>query len=197
MRSYRGPNTANRQTLEGGDAQFLGAPQLGWLLDGLRQSRAKWKVIASDMPIGVVVTDGPLFEAVANEEHGPPLGRELEIARLLRGIRDARVSNVVWLTADVHYTAAHYYDPAKASFTEFSPFWEFISGPLNAGTSRPGRLDNTFGPQVMFQKGQANVGPAAGLQFFGEVNIDPAGPLTVTLRDIKGAALFEKKLEAL
>jgi len=156
-----------------------------------------WKVIASDMPIGVVVTDGPLFEAVANQEHGPPLGRELEIARLLRGIRDARVSNVVWLTADVHYTAAHYYDPAKASFTEFSPFWEFISGPLNAGTSRPGRLDNTFGPQVMFQKGQANVGPAAGLQFFGEVNIDPAGPLTVTLRDMKGAPLFEKKLEAI
>lgn len=196
MRSYRGPNTNNRQTQEGGDAQFLGAPQLGWLLDGLRTSRAKWKVIASDMPIGLVIGDGPgVYEAVANGDNGAPLGRELEIARLLRGIRDARISNVVWLTADVHYTAAHYYDPAKASFTEFSPFWEFISGPLNAGTSPPGRLDNTFGPQVIFQKGQARVGPAAGLQFFGEVNIAVDGAMTVTLRDMKGAALYEKRLD--
>ena len=119
---------------------------------------------------------------------------------IARALRDARVSNVVWLTADVHYTAAHYYDPAKASFTEFAPFWEFVSGPLNAGSFGPGQLDNTFGQQVVYQKhperGQAGVGPAAGLQFFGEVNIATDGAMTVTLRDMKGAALYEKKLEA-
>jgi phosphodiesterase/alkaline phosphatase D-like protein len=34
------------------------------------------------------------------------------------------------LTADVHYTAAHYFDPNKAAFQDFDPFWEFVSGPI-------------------------------------------------------------------
>jgi alkaline phosphatase D len=201
MRSYRGPNTYNRQEREGSDTDFLGAPQMGWLMDGLKASKARWKVIAADMPLGLLVGDGrdaagrPMFEASANGD-GPALGRELEVSRLLTGIRE--VKNVVWLTADVHYTAAHFYDPAKARYTEFSPFWEFVSGPLNAGTFGPGVMDNTFGPQVMFQKhpprGQANLGPAAGLQFFGEVSISGAGEMTVRLRDMSGAVLFEKAL---
>ena len=70
----------------------------------------------------------------------PPLGRELEIARLLNFIEDNRIRNIVWLTADVHYTAAHFYHPARAQFTEFDPFWEFVSGPLNAGTFGPQRV---------------------------------------------------------
>jgi len=103
------------------------------------------------------------------------------------------------LTGDVHYTAAHYYDPAKAQFAEFDPFWEFVSGPLNAGTFGPSRLDNTFGPQVIWQKtppaGQLNLPPSAGMQFFGQVQIEAkTGAMTVTLRDLAGAALFAKTL---
>ena len=45
--------------------------------------------------------------------------------------------NTVWITADMHYTAAHYYDPNAAVFQDFEPFWEFISGPIHAGTWRP------------------------------------------------------------
>ena len=67
----------------------------------------------------------------------PPRGRELEIADLLRFISDRRIRNVVWITGDVHYCAAHHYDPARAAFTEFDPFWEFVAGPLHAGTFGP------------------------------------------------------------
>ncbi len=100
--------------------------------------------------------------------------------------------NVVWLTADVHYCAAHYYDPAKAAFRDFDGFWEFVAGPLNAGSFGPNTLDGTFGPQVVFVKapppGQVNLSPYSGLQFFGEVNIDAqSGRMTVDLRDINGA----------
>ena len=151
MRSYRGPNTANDQAEPGPDTAFLGAEQIRWLKQALLASDATWKVIAADMPIGLIVPDGELFENLANGD-GPPRGRELEIAGLLRFIRDSGIANVVWLTADVHYTAAHYYDPNRAQFQEFTPFWEFVSGPLNAGTFGPGELDNTFGPQVAFQK---------------------------------------------
>ena len=53
---------------------------------------------------------------------GMPLGRELEIADLLKFIKDQAIANVVFITADVHYAAAHYYDPGQAKFSEFTPF---------------------------------------------------------------------------
>jgi alkaline phosphatase D len=161
-------------------------------------------VIAADMPLGLIVWDDfrarQGAEAVAQGDDGPPRGRELEIAGLLRFIRDNRIRNVVWLTADVHYTAAHYYDPDRARFQEFAPFWEFVSGPLNAGTFGPNQLDGTFGPQVVFQKappaGQFNLPPLAGLQFFGQVDIDGASEvMTVRLKDLTGATLFSQELE--
>jgi alkaline phosphatase D len=98
----------------------------------------------------------------------------------------------------VHYTAAHYYDPDKAQFQEFAPFWEFVSGPLNAGTFGPGELDNTFGPQLMFAKappgGQVNLPPSDGLQFFGQVDIDEDEVMTETLKDLTGATLFTQEI---
>jgi alkaline phosphatase D len=40
-----------------------------------------------------------------------------------------------------------------------------------------------------------NLSPYAGLQFFGEVNIDSRnGELTVDLRDLGGASVFSKTL---
>ena len=88
------------------------------------------KMIASDMPIGLLVRDGKEhFENGANGD-GPVLGREHDIADVLRFIKHNAIQNVVWLTADVHYTAAHYYDPNQAQFQDFNPFWEFVSGPL-------------------------------------------------------------------
>jgi alkaline phosphatase D len=199
MRSYRGPNTANDQAEPGPATTFLGQEQISWLKQALLASDATWKVIAADMPIGLIVPDGDLFENGANGD-GPARGRELEIAGLLRFIRDSGITNVVWLTADVHYTAAHHYDPNRAQFQEFAPFWEFVSGPLNAGTFGPGELDNTFGPEVAFQKappeGQSDLPPSAGLQFFGQVDIDGASEvMTVQLKDLTGATLFTQELE--
>ena len=205
MRSYRGPNTYNRQQSPGAETAYLGRAQIEWLKRGLAQSRATWKVIASDMPLGVIVGDGkdkegrPVFENSANGD-GPPLGREIEIAELLQSMKRAGVKNTVWLTTDTHYTAAHYFDPGKAQFQEFDPFWEFISGPVHAGTFGPGTLDNTFGPEVKFfkapPKGQANLPPSSGMSFFGEVGIEAKSRvLTVTLRDVSGAALFVQRLD--
>jgi alkaline phosphatase D len=203
MRSYRGPNTDNRQPERGPETAFFGKEQLAWLKVELSQSRAVWKVIASDMPLGLQVGDGtdgagrPRFENVANGD-GPALGRELELADLLRYIKRARVRNVVWLTADVHYTAAHHYDPRRARFRDFAPFWEFVSGPLNAGSFGPNALDDTFGPDVVFQKAPPapNYSPFAGLQFFGQVDIDARSEtMTVRLKDIDGNTLYTQDLQ--
>ena len=206
MRSYRGPNTANVQSTPGPETAFLGREQLDWLKSGLEDSKAVWKVVAADMPIGLNVGDGslpggiPRWEAIANGNHGGPLGRELEIAELLSFLKRQKVRNVVWLTGDVHYCAAHYYDPGKAAFPDFDGFWEFVSGPLNAGSFGPNTLDGTFGPQVVFFKapppGSSNLSPYAGLQFFGEVNLDAQShEMTVDLRDINGVSVFSRTLQ--
>ena len=205
MRSYRGPNTANLQTAPGADTALFGREQLDWLKVGLQRSRATWKVVATGMPLGLQVGDGRLdtgearWEGVANADAAAPRGRELELAELLSHLRRQQVRNVVWLTGDVHYCAAHYYDPARAGFRDFDGFWEFVAGPLNAGSFGPNALDATFGPQVVFSKapptGQVNLSPYAGLQFFGEVQVSAAsGEMTVELRDISGASVFSRQL---
>ncbi|WP_317205404.1 alkaline phosphatase D family protein [Janthinobacterium sp.] len=201
MRSYRGPNSANLQNVEDAASAFLGSAQVDWLIAALKASTATWKVIAADMPISLQVGDGKnaqgqaMWEAVANGDDGAPLGRELEMARLLKSIK--AVANVVWITTDVHYCAAHYYDPAKARFADFAPFWEFVAGPMNAGSFGPGKLDQTFGPTAVFSKSPPlqNSSPFAGFQFFGEVRIDPQSKaLTVELLDLDGVSQFSKTL---
>jgi alkaline phosphatase D len=201
MRSYRGPNSFNRQTVESDATAFLGSQQVEWLVSELQASKATWKVIAADMPLGVYVADGKdaqgndKWEAVANGEDGPASGREMEIARVLRSIK--AIKNVVWITTDVHYCAAHYYDPANAQFNDFSAFWEFVAGPMNAGSFGPNKLDKTFGPTAIFQKAPPaqNMSPFAGFQFFGEVNIDPQSKsLSVALIDFDGVSQFTKTL---
>lgn len=200
MRTYRNANSTDDQAT---DAQgILGAEQLRWLKRELSRSRAVWKVIASDMPLGLVVPDTgdgkPNIEAVAQGDPGAPLGRELQIAELLRFIKHRRITGTVWLTADVHYTSAQHYQPSRAAFTDFEPFWEFVSGPLNAGAFPANTLDNTFGPDRVFIKAPttANALPAGGYQFFGEVDIDGgSGELTVRLRESDGTVLFTQVLQ--
>jgi alkaline phosphatase D len=195
MRTYRDANGPDTGTVP--DGGILGARQTAWLQRQLAASTAVWKVVAADMPLSLIVSDANGIEAVSQGNNGAPLGRELEIAQVLSSIKRHGVRNVVWLTADVHYTAAHHYDPSRASFTDFAPFWEFVSGPLNAGAFGPNQLDTTFGPDVVFAATPPapNTSPADGFQFFGEVSIDGrTEAMTVRLRDIDGSSLFSVDL---
>jgi alkaline phosphatase D len=200
MRTYRNANSPDDQTTD--PQGILGREQLEWLKRELSRSRAVWKVIAADMPIGLVVPDGtegkPHYEAIAQGDPGTPLGRELQIAELLRFVKHRRITGTVWLTADVHHTSAQHYQPSRAAFTDFEPFWEFVSGPLNAGAFPASALDGTFGPERVFVKAPtaSNVSPADGYQFFGEVDIDgDSAEMTVRLREQDGTVLFTKVLQ--
>ncbi|GAB3645414.1 alkaline phosphatase D family protein [Glycomyces tarimensis] len=195
MRTYKDANGAN--TGEGGS--ILGSRQLSWLKRELKQSKATWKIIAADLPIGLVVPDGSAAqEGIAQGDDGAPLGREAEIAELLSFAKRKGVRNLVFLTADVHYTAAHHYSPDRAAFQDFDPFWEFVSGPLNAGGFGPNRLEGTFGPEAVFVSAPpaANTSPAEGHQYFGEVVIDAETEVCeVALRDLDGNTLFTQAIE--
>lgn len=198
MRTYKDPNDGNRYA----DAArgLLGAEQREWLKRELVASRATWKVIANDLPLGLLVPDGPdAWEAVAQGDDGPPLGRELEFADVLGHAHRNGVTGIVALTADVHYAAAHHYSPARAAVGDFTPFWEFVAGPLNAGGFGPNPLDGTFGPEAVFIAAppRANASPMESSQFFGEVRIDGRSErMTVRLRDIDGRVLYKVELDA-
>lgn len=204
LRSYRGPNTPNVQPVEGDDTRVLGPRQRAWLKEALKRSTATWKIMMCSMPLGLVVRDFPdtkSFEAMANADPGVPLGRELEFAELLTFLHREGIRNVVWVTADVHYCAAHHYDPARARVATFRPFWEFVAGPMHAGTFGPNQLDPTLGPEVRFLGIPAgmkpNRSPADGFQFFGTLRADGArDTLTVKLHNLAGEAIWSHDLEA-
>ena len=106
---------------------------------------------------------------------------------------------MVWVTADVHYASATHYAPERAQFTDFKPFWEFVGGPINAGTFGPGEIDRTFGPDVRFVSIPAdmkqNRSPAELLQFFGIGKIDAKSKtLTVTLHNTDGKEIYRVEL---
>ena len=152
-------------------------------------------MIAADQPLGLATPDA------VGQGDGPLTGREFEIADLLSFIKAARIPNTVWITADVHYTAALHFDPSRAQFQDFEPFWQFVSGPLHAGTWTPRLSDDTFGPRVHYEKACSekqgdNLAPCFGLQFFGHVAIDGESEvMTVTLKDVGDRALWSTRIE--
>ena len=155
MRSYRGGNDTFRVTAghsragPGEVADRVGHRLVGDLEGDLGRPAAVDPVDARcDL-------DGP-----CNGDDGKPMGREPELARILSAWQRAGVRNVVFITADVHYTAAHHYSPERAAYTDFDPFWEFVSGPLVAETfpRKDGLLDRNFGPEVVFSKGNDCLG---------------------------------------
>jgi len=197
-RTYRTPNEP--APLEGA---LLGAQQTAWLLDELSASRATWKVIACNMPIALVISEKGRTIPQANDgwgnENGPPRERELELARLLSGMRARGVKNVVWISADVHYAAAHRMSPARAAFKDFDPFWELVAGPMHATAFPRKPLDDTFGPEVAWSSADWDTlgSPATGAQHFGLLRIDGrTGVLSVTFVDARGRDLHRMTLSS-
>ncbi|RRQ14416.1 alkaline phosphatase D family protein [Corynebacterium bovis] len=94
-----------------------------------------------------------------------------------------------WLIREVNYS------PDRAAFQDFSPFWEFVSGPLNAGGFGPNDMDPTFGPEVVYVhapgKDHANSSPLDDFQHFGEIEVDgDSRELTVRLFTTRGTELW-------
>lgn len=191
-RTYRTPNEPPGEAM-------LGAAQCAWLLEQLTHSRAIWKIIACDMPIALPVsepgkTKKRAFDGWANES-GPPQEREVELARLLSSIKARGIKNAVWITADVHYCAVHRFDPDKAVYRDFDPFYELVAGPMHARTLPRKPTDDTFGPEVEWSSSSWDTfdSPLTGAQFFGLLAIQKE-TLSVRFIDARGRELHRHEL---
>ena len=188
-RSFRTPNAVNPEVM-------LGRAQATWLVETLAASRARWKLVACDQPLALVIPDDDRFEGFAAGSR-EATGRERELAAVLIRLKEQAVRNIVWVTADVHYAAAHHFDPQRGSAIAFDPFWEFVAGPIHAGTFGPNPLDPTFGAEVRFQwapqPGQENLAPWDGLQSFGTIDVT-RDALAVALWGIDGRARYRVQI---
>lgn len=198
-RGYRGRNSRGDEAEYGPAAYWLGPTQVRWLRQALRESTATWKILCCDMPLGLASPDRDGWDNAFNG-NGPPAGRELELADLLRGIKSDGVKNTAWITADLHYAAATRYDPARAQFRDFDPTWEFLAGPLHAGSFLRQPMDDTFGPDQVYcsvPEGMRNGRPPTeGHQYFGLLDVDArSGRLTVSLRDQRGSVRFQHAMD--
>jgi phosphodiesterase/alkaline phosphatase D-like protein len=106
---------------------------------------------------------------------------------------------VEYATTDSFTNARRVQGPAALAVSDFNPFWEFVAGPLHAGTFGPNKLDNTFGPQVKFLSIppdlKPNRPPSDGLQFFGMVNLSSKDEvMTVSLHNLRGEKIYSVAL---
>ncbi|HEV8441447.1 MAG TPA: alkaline phosphatase D family protein [Methylomirabilota bacterium] len=181
-RQYRRPNAE----LDGPAKTMLGAAQRRWLIESVSGSSARWKVVATSVPLSVP-TGGKIHDSWSNanalgfpEANGT--GFAMERDAILQALRERGVKNLVFLTGDVHHAELIRHHPTP----EWS-FHEFIAGPLSASYGRPRPLDMGLNPRSLFALG--------GVENFGEVSVDQAG-LTVRVVDIGGTVRFTHTIGA-
>ena len=204
MRSYRGPNAEGLEESYGPAAYFLGPTQVAWLKRELIDSQATWKVIAADMPIGLVVSTTPTASGASRRSRKAMVRRAAASSRsptCCRFIKRAGIRN----TRLAHRRRALHRGALLRSRTRRCSRTSSRSGNSSPGRSTPApsapnALDNTFGPQRVYVKAPGeqgpNLPPSEGLQFFGHVAIDGATEvMTVTLKDVDDSALWSTTLE--
>lgn len=180
-RQYRSRNADQ----DGPAKTMLGERQLQWLLSGLTESTATWKVIVTTVPLSIPKGGGAGVLGNDGWAGGPGSpGFEWERQVIVDRILGRRVKNVVFLAGDVHYVQANMYDPNGDGIPDFH---EFMAGPLSAA---PGPLTPPSAglrPITLINEG--------GYFNFGLIRVTKSS-LDVTVLDEAGATRFSHHLPA-
>jgi len=180
-RQYRSLN-ADR---DGPAKTMLGAQQLQWLLSGLTESTAMWKVIVTSVPLSIPKGGGvsvPGNDGWAGGPDGTGFERERQV--IVDWILDRGVKNVVFLAGDVHYVQANAYDPNGDGAPDFH---EFVVGPLSAAPGRMTPASAELRPTTLIHEG--------GYMNFGLVRVTKSS-FDVTVLDETGVTRFSHHLAA-
>ncbi|MFO0709389.1 MAG: alkaline phosphatase D family protein [Sandaracinus sp.] len=180
-RSYRDDDGALDDAAE--PKTMLGQGQRDWLAELLRSSDATWIVIVSSVPIALPTGANGRRDSWADGDTGRGFVRELR--GLFEVARRAGRRQLVFVTTDVHFTAAFRHQP----FADDPGFvvHELVTGPLAAGLFPFDRFDTTLGTERLLQHvpdDPVRTLEAARPYFtWGEVAIDGAGLLTLSARN--------------
>jgi alkaline phosphatase D len=157
------------------------AAQRRWLADAVRTSDATWKVVVSGAPLAA----GGAFAA--------------ELLDVLRGWKDARVRNLVWITTGAHGTTALRHHPFTddVSFTVL----ELATGPITAGLAPPEARDPTPRSERLFVLAPPSADAVRSFEEaqrwfdFGVLDVDAGGRLAAEIIDGTGATRWALALE--
>lgn len=189
-RQYRDPNTAPDSTDNG--KTMLGREQLQWLIESLTASTSTWKVIVSSVPISVP-TGAPGRDGWANFDQDT--GFESELWTLLKALQEKSVKNLIFITTDIHFASGFRYRPFP-EYPDFE-FYEFITGPLNAGAFRREEFDESFNPERLYLYGSATIktfDDAVRWFNYGEIAVSETGELTLKVINGLGEVVYEMDL---
>lgn len=196
-RSYRSPNRAPDTK----DKTLLGRAQLDWLVSGLVESKATWKIVSVDVPLSVPTGTNAETWGSDGWADGLPDGRtpdgsvgtgfEGELHELLRSLDEAEVKNLVFLTTDVHFAQLARYRLDLDGDGVALQLHELISGPLSAYAADVRAPDPSFGPEILYAEG--------GFFNFGVVNVRRESrrvrTLSLEIRDANGLVRPGSRLE--
>jgi len=174
-RQYRSRNADQ----DGPAKTMLGEKQLQWLLHGLTESTAIWKVIVTSMPLSISKggsASTPGNDGWAGGADGTGFERERQV--IVDYILGQRVKNVVFLAGDVHYVQANAYDPNGDGTTDFH---EFVAGPLSAVSGKPTSPRVELRPTTLVNEG--------GYMNFGVIRVTESS-FDVRILDEDGVTRF-------
>ena len=178
-RQYRSRNDDQ----DGRTKTMLGERQLQWLLSGLTDSSATWKVIVTTVPLSISKGGGGhRNDGWAGGPGIPGFERERQV--IVGHILGQKMKNVVFLAGDVHYVQVNEYDPNGDGTPDFH---EFVVGPLSAA---PGRLtppNADLRPTTLINE--------SGYFNFGLIRVTTT-TFDVTVIDDAGATRFLHRLSA-
>ena len=162
------------------DKVMLGKEQLAWLVDGIRNSTATWKIVSNDVPISIP-TGSVAFGRDAWANLGAePTGFERELLRLLAELDRINAVNVVFVATDVHFARTIDYETDADGDGDLLQLHELVTGPLNAVRGSPGALDPAANPKSRYAEGR--------LFNFGYVRVGEQADGKVHLvADVRGA----------
>ena len=173
---------------------MLGPIQYDWLLKALAKSSATWKFICTSVPLcyptGWPHPSETGYDGWADGDSHRQSGPELELLKILDHIREKEITNVIFLSGDVHFPFAISYDPfhsGKPLFHEFgcTPFSALCLPPPVRGA------DESFNPTILFAQGEF----AGDFMNFGHIRIDDEGRLHFEICKTNGDAIFTLDLE--
>ena len=179
-RQYRSRN----EDEDGSAKTMLGDKQLGWLLSGLIETTATWKVIVTSVPLSISKGGGG-GQGNDGWAGGPGIpGFERERQVIVDHILGHKLKNVVFLAGDVHYVQANAYDPNGDKCPDFH---EFVVGPLSAAPGRLTMPNADLRPTTLINE--------SGYFNFGLIRVTRSS-FDVTVLDDAGAMRFSHHLSA-